>query len=66
MGGMNLRRRIELEHASEQAVVKLVGIAGRQVGAAGAADQQRVAGEDVVLDQEAWWNPPYGPASPWR
>ena len=35
----------QLQQLAEQAVVERVGIAGRQVGAAGAADQQRVAGE---------------------
>ena len=37
----------------EQAVVQRLRIAGRQIGAAGAADQQRVAGEHAIVDDEA-------------
>ena len=51
--GWTLRAGVEFQHAVEQALVELFGIAGGQVGAARAADQQRVAGEDVVLDDQA-------------
>ena len=48
---IDLERRVELQQLLEQAVVERLRIAGRQVGAAGAADQQRVAGEHAVLDR---------------
>ena len=44
---------VELQQLAEQAVVERLGIAGRQVGAAGAADQQRVAGEHAVGEHQA-------------
>ena len=37
----------------EQAVVERFRIAGRQIGAAGAAEQQRVAREQAVFDLQA-------------
>ena len=47
------QRRVEREQAAEQAVVERLRVAARQVGAAGAADQQGVAGEDAVLADQA-------------
>ena len=50
---IDLERRVQPQHAVEQTVVQRLGIAGRQVGAAGAADEQRVAGEEPILDAQA-------------
>ena len=50
---IDLHRVGQLQQLAEQAVVERVGIAGRQVGAAGAADQQRVAGEHAIVEHEA-------------
>ena len=52
VGGVDVGGRVELQQAREQAVVELVGIAGGKVGAAGAADQQRIAGEDMIAHEE--------------
>ncbi len=53
MGGIDHQLRIEPEQFAEQAVIEHVGIAGRQIGAAGAADQQRIAGEDAIFRDQA-------------
>ncbi len=70
---MDFQRGIELQHPAEQAVIKRVRIAGGKIGAPGAPDQQRVAGEDAVFHHqthripgmagrvqrpEASWRPP--------
>ena len=46
---MHLERRVQPQDAAEQAVVERFRIAGRQIGAAGAAEQQRIAGEQVIF-----------------
>jgi hypothetical protein len=53
VGRIDFERRIEPQQFAEQAVVEVIGIAGRQIGTTGAADQERVAGEDAVLRHEA-------------
>ena len=40
------------EQAAEEAVVQLLGVAGRQIGAPGGADEQRVAGQHAVGQHE--------------
>ena len=47
------QRRIERQQAAEQAVVERFRVAARQVGAAGAADEQGVAGEDAIRADQA-------------
>ena len=52
VGGVNVGGGVELQQTREQAVVQLVGIAGGKVSAACAADQQGIAGEDMIAHEE--------------
>ena len=51
--GVDLEHGVELEQALEQARVQRLRVAGRKIGAPGAADEERVAGEDPVLGDQA-------------
>ena len=53
MRRMYPERRIEAQHALEQAMIEILGIATGQVGAAGGADQQRIAGEYPIFHLQA-------------
>ena len=53
VGGIDQRLLGQLQQLAEQGLVLRPGAAVLEVGAAGAADQQRVAGEHAVAHQEA-------------
>jgi hypothetical protein len=53
MGGIDLQGRVQFQQPIEQAVIERVGIASGKVGAAGGADQKRIAGKDPVVGQHA-------------
>ncbi len=53
MGRVNFCIRSQLQDDIEQAVVKGIRIARRQIGTPRSADQQRVAGENTVVGQQA-------------